>query len=79
MDLRDQYCTAIVDGLEQTMAKKPLTSTELTELTQGLHKLARNLWWTWHPDVINLFRELDPILWRVTDHNPIEFLKKNLG
>jgi glycogen phosphorylase len=41
-----------------------------------LRELARNLWWTWHPDVINLFREIDPILWRVVDHNPIEFLQR---
>ncbi|HEV3165078.1 MAG TPA: alpha-glucan family phosphorylase [Isosphaeraceae bacterium] len=45
-------------------------------VVEKLRELARNLWWTWQPNVINLFRELDPILWRVTDHNPIEFLKK---
>ena len=36
--------------------------------------LARNLWWTWHPEVITLFRELDPIRWRQLDHNPIALL-----
>ena len=36
--------------------------------------LAGNLWWTWHPDVINLFRDLDPIRWRQLDHNPIALL-----
>jgi glycogen phosphorylase len=41
-----------------------------------LRELARNLWWTWQPNVVSLFRELDPALWRATDHNPIEFLKK---
>ena len=41
-----------------------------------LRELARNLWWTWQPSVINLFRELDPALWRSTDHNPIEFLNQ---
>jgi glycogen phosphorylase len=45
-------------------------------IVDRLRELARNLWWTWQPNVINLFRDLDPILWRVTDHNPIEFLKK---
>ena len=45
-------------------------------LVDKLRELARNLWWTWQPNVINLFRELDPILWRTTDHNPIEFLDK---
>jgi starch phosphorylase len=36
--------------------------------------VARNLWWTWHPEVINLFRDLDPIRWRQLDHNPIALL-----
>src|SRR5210317_2610425 len=38
--------------------------------------LAHNLWWTWHPEVINLFRDLDPIRWRQLDHNPIALLKE---
>jgi starch phosphorylase len=38
--------------------------------------LARNLWWTWHPEVINLFRDLDPIRWRQLDHNPIALLSE---
>ena len=36
--------------------------------------LARNLWWSWHPEVINLFRDLDPVRWRRLDHNPIALL-----
>jgi starch phosphorylase len=36
--------------------------------------LARNLWWNWHPEVINLFRDLDPIRWRQLDHSPIALL-----
>ena len=38
--------------------------------------LASNLWWSWHPEVVNLFRELDPIRWRQLDHNPIALLKE---
>ncbi|MFH1921351.1 MAG: alpha-glucan family phosphorylase [Planctomycetota bacterium] len=38
--------------------------------------LARNLWWSWHPEVINLFRDLDPIRWRQLDHNPIALLSE---
>jgi starch phosphorylase len=36
--------------------------------------LARNLWWSWHPEVTNLFHDLDPIRWRQLDHNPIALL-----
>jgi starch phosphorylase len=38
--------------------------------------LARNLWWSWNPEVINLFRDLDPIRWRQLAHNPIALLKE---
>ena len=47
-----------------------------TRLVDKLRELARNLWWTWQPNVIALFRELDPALWRKVDHNPVEFLKR---
>ena len=38
--------------------------------------LSRNLWWSWQPEVINLFRDLDPIRWRQLDHNPIALLSE---
>jgi starch phosphorylase len=46
------------------------------KIVERLRELAKNLWWTWQPNVIQLFRDLDPILWRDTDHNPVEFLKR---
>jgi starch phosphorylase len=44
-------------------------------LIEKLRELGRNLWWVWQPNVVGLFRELDPALWRKVDHNPVEFLK----
>ncbi len=38
--------------------------------------LAKNLWWSWHPEVVNLFREIDPIKWRKLDHNPMLLLSE---
>jgi len=43
-------------------------------LRERLGALARNLWWSWHPEVVGFFRELDPIRWRQLDHNPIALL-----
>ena len=40
-----------------------------------LQHLASNLWWTWHPEVIELFRSLDPVRWRLANHNTEAFLK----
>jgi starch phosphorylase len=43
---------------------------------QRLEALAQNLWWSWDPDTVSLFRELDPTLWRELAHNPIALLRQ---
>jgi starch phosphorylase len=52
----------------------------MADPNQSLHKrlraLAQNLWWTWHPDVISIFTDLEPHLWRKAGHNPIAFLNE---
>lgn len=45
-------------------------------LHEQLRVLAQNLWWTWHPEVLGLFTDLDPHLWREVSHNPIAFLNQ---
>ena len=45
-------------------------------LYEKLSALANNLWWSWHHDVIAIFRDLDPAQWRLLDHNPIALLKQ---
>lgn len=42
---------------------------ELLELTQN------NLWWTWHPDVRAIFRDIDFDLFLETHENPLVFLR----
>lgn len=41
-----------------------------------LEQLSRNLWWCWNHDAIDLFRRIDPQLWKDTAHNPILFLDR---
>lgn len=43
-------------------------------IRERLNALALNLWWTWQPDVIQLFRDLDPDRWRKANHNPLAVL-----
>ncbi|MDR4507781.1 MAG: alpha-glucan family phosphorylase [Candidatus Brocadiaceae bacterium] len=44
--------------------------------TVKLRNIAKNLWWTWQPDAISLFRDIDPSLWRQVNHNPVAFLSE---
>ena len=55
-------------------AHAPVTAAP--DAAARLNDLAFNLWWTWHPEVIELFREMDPALWRETNHNPLTLLRR---
>ena len=39
-----------------------------------LEVLSRNLWWCWKSDAIELFRRIDPPLWKTSNGNPIHLL-----
>jgi starch phosphorylase len=56
------------------MATKALSQTEITELVNGLNKMARNLWWTWDQEAQELFEELSPRGWRNLYHNAVAIL-----
>lgn len=46
----------------------------LPEALEPLHDIAHNLWWTWRPEAVELFRRLDRDLWRRCEHNPVRML-----
>lgn len=39
-----------------------------------LSELGYNLYWSWDHSVRSLFRRLDPVLWRASNHNPVLML-----
>ena len=40
-----------------------------------LEELAVDLWWSWHTDAREVFRQIDYGLWRATAHNPVRMLR----
>ncbi len=56
------------------MNQKPLTTAELAELTAGLHRLSRNLWWTWNQEPQEIFHDLSPRGWTNLYHNAVAIL-----
>src|ERR1035438_295213 len=46
----------------------------LPEKLQPLRDLAYNIYWSWHPEVIEVFRRLDRDLWESSGHNPVRML-----
>jgi len=54
--------------------RKFIVTPSLPPKLQPLLEIARNLWWCWNPEAINLLRRVDPDLWEERHHNPIAVL-----
>ncbi len=48
----------------------------LPQPLERLRELAYNLWWSWNPVAIELFRRLDFDLWERVGHNPVALLSR---
>ncbi len=46
----------------------------IPESLSFLNVLARNLWWCWTPEAVELFLRIDPVKWEKTGKNPVAFL-----
>jgi len=46
----------------------------LPERLAALMPIAKNLWWCWNPDAVELFFRVDRDLWRSTGQNPVRLL-----
>ncbi|RAL20723.1 alpha-glucan phosphorylase [Lujinxingia litoralis] len=44
------------------------------ELVNDLRALSANLWWSWHPEIGEIFQALDAERWQALRQNPIAFL-----
>jgi len=58
------------------MNQPPLSAGEITELTAGLNRLARNLWWTWSQEAQEVFQQLSPRGWQNLYHNAVAVLRE---
>ncbi|MEZ6064244.1 MAG: alpha-glucan family phosphorylase [Planctomycetaceae bacterium] len=43
---------------------------------EKLTEIASNLWWSWQPDVVSIFREIDATFWSDNAHNPLLLLRE---
>src|ERR1041385_6998531 len=58
------------------MKTEPLSQSELTEIVNGLHRVSRNLWWTWNQEAQEFFHELSPRAWQNLYHNAVAILRE---
>ncbi len=62
--------SAVSPQTEQNFRNDFFYKRELPENLRFLEELAWNFYWSWRPEGVNLFRELDPRLWDKCEQNP---------
>ena len=61
--------------MEINVASKNSIISKIPSELQGLGEIALNLWWTFNPRAKNLFRSVNPFLWKQSNENPIKMFK----
>ncbi len=56
--------------------KEITVKSRLPEKLQFLNELSHNLWWAWNPEARDLFKSLDPELWKSCGKNPVLMLER---
>ncbi len=46
----------------------------LPEPLKDLDRIARNMFWSWNPDITALFKRIDAAMWETCGHNPVKLL-----
>jgi starch phosphorylase len=47
---------------------------KVPDLLSPLKEIMFNLWWSWNPEAVDLFRRIDHEMWSKTGHNPVAML-----
>ncbi len=50
--------------------------SHIPEELEKLSELARNIWWSWNYEATELFKDLDPVLWKEVGQNPVLLLER---
>ena len=56
--------------------KDVTVKSRIPEELKQLFEIARNIWWSWNYEATELFRDLDPELWKECGQNPVLLLER---
>lgn len=56
--------------------KEVIVKSRVPAELEKLSELARNIWWAWNYEATELFRDLDPTLWKEAGQNPVLLLER---
>ena len=75
-DMDDTHpCTVAKHG-ENANWHSMIVLRNVPERLRTLDELAKNLWWSWNQDAVNLFKSIDENLWKKSEYNPLLMLDK---
>jgi starch phosphorylase len=75
-DVEIRMMTEAAAQLAPVISEARTLARFIAPIQERLWSLARNLWWSWDQDSVNVFLDLDPARWRQLNHNPVTLLSE---
>ncbi len=76
---RDEEIRMLVEAANQVapvVSEARTLDRFIAPVQERLWSLARNVWWSWDPESVSLFRDLNPVRWRELNQNPVALLNE---
>lgn len=56
--------------------REVVVKSRIPESLKMLEIMSRNIWWAWNYEATDMFKELDPDLWKLVGQNPVALLER---
>lgn len=71
-----QSNTLLITGTSKTPYLRMFTAiNQLPPKLERLREISNNVWWSWQPEAINIFKLLNKELWKHSGHNPLQLFE----
>lgn len=71
-----EFYTPIEPQINEPTWTRMIVRSSVPESLARLMDLSKNIWWSWNVQAQELFRSIDPRLWKRTKGNPVEVLQQ---
>ncbi|KAA6347603.1 Glycogen phosphorylase [termite gut metagenome] len=75
-NVKERYMKIKVSHVNTPNWREITVHSRFPKELQRLFEISQNIWWSWNYEALELFKSLDPVIWKECGNNPVLLLKK---
>ncbi|KAA6308597.1 Glycogen phosphorylase, partial [termite gut metagenome] len=75
-NVKERYMKIKVSHVNTPNWREITVHSRFPKELQRLFEISQNIWWSWNYEALELFKSLDPVIWKECGNNPVLLLKQ---